>query len=265
MSIDKVSTITAADQGLFNRIGTGADVQVSESFFEMIRAHAAFAASDGRELRAQAAIRETPAEQKYSAAWMEAHNAANAKREPLIEETGRILQSFRQLFEDSGMPIVDAVRFRKTAVGGYKIDGWGTGGAVSHPQATFLEAVLNGKAPGFEGLTREANAILDSADQLWSQIEDIDRNLAEQFGETFEPRGGLFEDGMVMATEYTGRNASAGRQLRAQDPKAYEAFRTSLGADAEMLSERQILSRFYFNEKTLPGLDGALREFFDAA
>lgn len=184
----------------------------------------------------------------------------------VADKIGDALYDLRRAFSDAGMSIIDAVKFTKSANGDFGISGWGKGVEVSHPQGKFIEAVLNGKAPGFEDLTEQAKVLFEKIETLYAELQDIEEKNAELTGRDFVRRESFFDGGgVIMSTETTNAVSGVARKLAGANPAAYAAFRDRLGAELELLTENQILSRFHFNETRLADLDARLRDYFDEA
>jgi len=183
-----------------------------------------------------------------------ARGSAMLESMPLHENIGHALGKLRGVFADAGMPIIDMVKFDRTASGEFRISGWGQGEAVSHPQGKFIEDVLNGRAPGFESLTKEANAIIDKIEGWHARIQDIDEKAAALFGEPFVRQDSIFDESLIMGVEHIASGEGRARALSTRRPAEYAAFRDSLGAELSKLTERQVLSRFYYKTEMVPDL-----------
>ena len=194
---------------------------------------------------------------------IEAVAAMHSKVQPMMEDIGAELGQLRRAFADAGMPIVDMVKFSKTPTGEFRVGGWGIGREVSHPQSAFIEAVMNGKAPGFEELSRQVNDIVGRIDDIFAGIQDIQEDQARATGAPFERRASYFDGDVVMSTEHLNDVGGAARKLAGRDPAAFRSFRQSLGSELDYLTERQVLSRFHFSEMGRNGLDARFDAFFD--
>lgn len=180
---------------------------------------------------------------------------------PLHENIGNALAELRASFADAGMPIIDMVKFDRTATGEFRISGWGKGEAVSHPQGKFIEDVLNGRAPGFEALTKKAHAIFDKIEGWHSQIQDVEGKVAELYGEPFVRSDSIFADSLIMTVEHLNTHEGRARVLIRSLSADYAAFRTSLGDELGKLTERQVMSRFYYKEAMVPDLGPRFEDY----
>ena len=183
------------------------------------------------------------------------------------EQMGAALAQMRQLFADSGVPIVDMAQITRSPDGTYHVKGWGKGENVSHPQAKFIEDVLNGKAPGFEELSKKIAASIEDVEKLFAEMQGLreeyqplvgDVNLGYD-GQHFDS---IFDTHFVLATEHTGQVQNEARKLSMRGPEGFQAFKDSLGGELGKLSSEQLLSRYHFDTVLLPKLHKALPEYF---
>jgi len=183
------------------------------------------------------------------------------------EQMGAALAQMRQLFADSGVPIIDMAQIARSPDGTFHVKGWGKGVDVSHPQAKFLEAVLNGKAPGFEELSKKIAASIEEIEKLFAGMQDLREEYQPLVGGVNLGYDGqhfdsIFDTHFVLATEYTGQVKGEARKLSMRDPEGCQAFKDSLGAELGKLGSDQILSRYYFDTVMLPKLQKAMPDYF---
>lgn len=183
------------------------------------------------------------------------------------EQMGDALFQMRQLFADSGVPIIDMVQIERSPDGTYHVNGWGKGENVSHPQAKFLEAILNGKAPGFEELSEKVIALIDKVETLFAQSQDLREQYQPLVGDMNLGYGGqhydsVFDANFIMGAEHTDQIKGEARKLSMRDPEGFQAFKDSLGDELGKLSFDQLLSRYHFDTVLLPKLQNSLLDYF---
>lgn|GEM_PF-1221826 len=183
------------------------------------------------------------------------------------EQMGAALAQMRQLFADSGVPIIDMAQIMRSPDGTYHVRGWGKGESVSHPQAKFLEAILNGKDPGFEELSKKIAASIEDIEKLFAQMQGLREEYQPLVGGVNLGYDGqhfdsIFDTHFVLATEHTGQVQGEARKLSMRDPEHFQAFKDSLGDELGKLSSEQLLSRYHFDTVMLPKLQKALPDYF---
>lgn len=182
------------------------------------------------------------------------------------EDMGLVLEQMRRFFADMGVPIVDMVDISRSPDGTYHVKGWGKGEAVSHPQAKFLEAILNGQAPGLEELSAKVVDLIDKVEALFAQSQDLRENYApltgRSLGDDYQRLDSIFDAHFIMGTEHTDQIKKEARELSMRFPEHFQAFKDSQGAELGKLGSDQILSRYYFDTVMLPKLQKALPDYF---
>jgi len=182
------------------------------------------------------------------------------------EQMGAALSQMRQLFADMGVPIIDMVEIGRSSDGAFHIKGWGKGEAVSHPQAKFLEAILNGQAPGLEELSAKVVDLIDKVEALFAQSQDLREDYApltgRSLGDDYQRLDSIFDAHFIMGTEHTDQIKNEARELSMRFPEHFQAFKDSQGAELGKLGFDQILSRYYFDTVMLPKLQQALPDYF---
>lgn len=181
---------------------------------------------------------------------------------PLRETIRRAWQDIRNAFDHAGMPIIDIVHLEKKSPGRFKVSSWGKGVRVSHPQQKFLEAVFNGTACGFTGLTTRIQALLNKIDNVFTQIQACEAEKSQQLGQTLRGKNSYFDDCVVFAVKHLDTNLSTAQELSENQQDYFNTFKVSLGAELDLLSHRQVYSRFYFSAFTLPRIQAEFSEFF---
>jgi len=182
------------------------------------------------------------------------------------EDMGLVLEQMRRLFADMGVPIIDMVDISRSPDGTYRVKGWGKGEAVSHPQSKFLEAVLNGKAPGFEALSEKVADAIKKVEALFAEYQDLRAEYAPLVGGALDTEyqrfDSIFDSHFVMASEHTSQVQDEARALIRRDPEHFQAFKDALGGELGKLSYDQLLSRYHFDTVMLPKLQKALPDYF---
>lgn len=182
------------------------------------------------------------------------------------EEMGLALAQMRQLFADIGVPIIDMVNVSRSPDGTFHVKGWGKGEAVSHPQAKFLEAILNGTAPGFEELSKKIAASIEKVENLFAESQDLHEEYAPLVGGALDAewqrKDSIFDTHFVMGTEHSSQIKGEARKLSMKFPEQFQAFKDSLGDELGKLSSEQLLSRYHFDTVLLPKLQKDLPDYF---
>lgn len=179
---------------------------------------------------------------------------------PLHMEIGEMLQQLRDLFDDIGMPIIDGFQLQQMPDGQFKVEGWGKGVTVSHPQKDVLEAILNGKIPELSEQSEKIGKLIDKMENLFGRIRDIDEKNAPLIGREYMHKHSTFKDGVNVASLYSGQVQDDARELSMKFKDKFQAFKSSLGDELDKLDYTQVLSRFYFETVTKPNLP----EIYDA-
>jgi hypothetical protein len=192
---------------------------------------------------------------------IQAQRKLSLKAGPLHKKIGNALMEMRKLFADAGMPIIDMVNFKRSPNGAFKIRGWGKGVPVSHPQAKFIEAILNGTAPRFAGLTDKVTALVDKMENLFGQVQDLKEDGAQLSGKMFFRKSSFFDGNVTMGSEHLDHIQGEAKTLSLNEGALFGKFKKSLGVELDMLSYEQILSRFHFSAVILPDLGEEFRAY----
>jgi len=193
---------------------------------------------------------------------MQSQRATTLEYNSMIQDVSEASIVVGQLFANAGMPFIDAVKIDQTPMGTFKISGWGKGVPVSHPQAKFIEAVLNGQAPGYADLTDKINSQIEKIETLFSKSQDFLEENSELLDKPFTRQDSIFDESLILGSEYLSTVEGAARKLSWSQSGRFDAFKASLGSELEKLTDRQVLSRFHFNTVTLPTLQGEFGAFF---
>lgn len=173
---------------------------------------------------------------------------------PLHMKIGAAFGDIRAAFEDIGLEWVDMIQIKQTADGTFSVSGWGIGETVSHPQGRLIEAIFNGEIPRFSETTEKIHGLIQNIEGWFGQVQDLSEDYAKQTGEPFIRKASIFTDNLVIGAEHLSRQEATARQLSFDKPEAFKRFRASLGSELEKLTDRQVLSRFYFDAATKPTL-----------